>query len=296
MIKLKKIIKHISLLKFKGNIDTQIKTIKSLHDDDHNKTSLTWVSEKNIPILNGKFEGNYIVPNSDEIIFKPNINYIIVNNPRDTFRLILEKFFVEKQKFYISKSSKLMKNLKLSKKIFVGENVVIEEDCEIGNNVIIDHNTIIKKNTKIGNNVIIGCNCTIGNNGFGYEKNEFGKYEFIPHLGNVIIKDNVRIGNNTCIDRALIGSTIISENVKIDNLVHIAHGVVIGRNSLIIANSMIAGSTIIEDNVWVSPSASIINKLKIGSNSLIGMGSVVLKNVDDNDIIIGNPGKSKFKK
>ncbi len=91
-------------------------------------------------------------------------------------------------------------------------------------------------------------------------KNEEGKYSIIPHMGNVVIKNQVEIGNNTCIDRAVLGSTIINENVKIDNLVHISHGVSLGANSLIIANTMIAGSSIIGENVWVSPSSSILNK------------------------------------
>ena len=85
-------------------------------------------------------------------------------------------------------------------------------------------------------------------------------------------------------------------NVKIDNLVHISHGVIIGANSLIIANSMIAGSSIIGEDVWISPSSSILNKKCIGNNSVIGMGAVVLKDVKEGQIIIGNPGKELIKK
>jgi UDP-3-O-[3-hydroxymyristoyl] glucosamine N-acyltransferase len=81
------------------------------------------------------------------------------------------------------------------------------------------------------------------------------------------------------------------ENVKIDNLVHISHGVQIGKNSLIIANAMIAGSCEIGENVWVSPSVSIIQKTKIGDDSLIGLGSVVLKDVEASSIVVGVPAK-----
>jgi len=141
-----------------------------------------------------------------------------------------------------------------------GLNVVVDNDCLIGENVRIGHNTVILPSTIVGDNVSIGCNCTIGNTGFGYEKDNDGVYKKIAHLGNVIIEDNVDIGNNTCIDRAVLGSTIIGENTKIDNLVHIAHGVKIGRNCLIIANSMIAGSVVIADNCHISPSVSILNQ------------------------------------
>jgi UDP-3-O-[3-hydroxymyristoyl] glucosamine N-acyltransferase len=155
----------------------------------------------------------------------------------------------------------------------------------------IGHNNTIHKKTIIGNDVKIGSNNTIGGVGFGYEKNEFGKNEVLPHIGNVVIKNKVEVGNNTCIDKAVLGSTIICENVKIDNLVHIAHGVIIKDNSLIIANSMIGGSSIIGENVWVSPSVSIINKISVGDNSLVGMGAVVLKSLDQNTVSVGNPSK-----
>ena len=89
---------------------------------------------------------------------------------------------------------------------------------------------------------------------------------------------------------------MIEDNVKIDNLVHIAHGVHIGKNSLIIANAMVAGSVSIGENVWVAPSSSILNKVDIKSNSTIGMGAVVLKQVEEGDIIVGNPGKVLEKK
>ena len=113
----------------------------------------------------------------------------------------------------------------------------------------------------------------------------------IPHIGNVVLGNNVEIGNNSCIDRAVLGSTILHDNVKVDNLVHIAHGVVIGKNSLIIANAMVAGSATIGEHVWVAPSASILNKKSIANNAVIGMGAVVLKNVNEGETIIGNPGK-----
>jgi UDP-3-O-[3-hydroxymyristoyl] glucosamine N-acyltransferase len=140
--------------------------------------------------------------------------------------------------------------------------------------------------------VKVGCNCTIGGTGFGYEKDENGEFQLIPHLGNVVLEDYVEIGNNTCIDRAVLGSTILEENVKVDNLVHIAHGVKVMRNSVVIANAMVAGSVVIGENSWISPSVSILNQKKVGNNALVGLGAVVIKDVEDNDIIVGNPGKS----
>ena len=128
-------------------------------------------------------------------------------------------------------------------------------------------------------------------NSSGVISDENGDFELIPHIGNVVIKDNVDIGNNTCIDRAVLGSTILEENVKVDNLVHIAHGVSVGRNSVVIANAMVAGSVKIGSNSWIAPSSSILNKKDVGDNSLVGMGAVVTKSIEDNTIVAGNPAK-----
>jgi len=180
---------------------------------------------------------------------------------------------------------------KIGKNVFIGDFSVIESGCVIGNNCFIGYNNVLHKKTKIGNDVKIGSNNTIGGIGFGYEKNEKGDYEVLPHIGNVVISNKVEIGNNTCIDRAVLGSTIIKQNVKIDNLVHVAHGVVIGENSLIIANSMLGGSSVIGKNAWISPSVSIINKGEIEDGALVGMGAVVVKPVKSKTIVVGNPAK-----
>jgi UDP-3-O-[3-hydroxymyristoyl] glucosamine N-acyltransferase len=130
-----------------------------------------------------------------------------------------------------------------------------------------------------------------GPDGFGYERKEDGTLVKFSHFGKVIINDNVDIGSNTCIDRGTINDTIIGEGSKVDNLVHIGHNVRIGKNCVIIAQSMIGGSTVIDDNVWISPSSVIRDGLRIGRHALIGMGSVVTKNIPANEIWIGTPAK-----
>ena len=142
-----------------------------------------------------------------------------------------------------------------------------------------------------GENVKIGENCTIGGDGFGYEKDVNGTWIKFPHFGHIILEDDVEIGNNVCIDRGVLGNTIINKGTKIDNLVHIAHNVEIGTNTLIIAKAMIGGSVRIGDNCWIGPSTSIINGIQIGNNVLVGIGSNILKNVPDNTVVAGNPAK-----
>jgi UDP-3-O-[3-hydroxymyristoyl] glucosamine N-acyltransferase len=109
----------------------------------------------------------------------------------------------------------------------------------------------------------------------------------MPHLGYVVIEDGVHIHNNVCVDRGVIGSTIIGAGTCIDNLVHVAHSVKIGKNCLIVAGAVIGGSTEIGDNCFIGINASIKNKLKIGKNVTIGMGAVITKDVPDGATVVG---------
>lgn len=294
MTKLTQILNNIQYSAFFGDSNCEIDYPKQFDVENTDANTIMWLNDKSFFLLDSLNYGTVICTRAPEVK-RPTVNYILVNNPRFAFKTVLELFFVDKVIPSISKTSVIHPSVKIGVDALIGENVVIEGGCEIGNSVQIDHNSVIKKNTRIGNNVKIGSCCTIGGVGFGYEKDIEGEYSLIPHLGNVVLNDRVEIGNNTCIDRGVLGSTILEENVKVDNLVHIAHGVKIGANSLIIANSMIAGSVTIGENVWVAPSSSILNKKSVGTNSTIGMGAVVVKNVEVGQVIVGNPGKPLIK-
>lgn len=258
--------------------------------EEATENTLMWLSEKNSEFITKIKKGLIICHTNTKLNnISKEISIIMVDNPRSIFSAIVNHFFSEKKIHKIEIS--LLDNSIVSSNVNIGRGTIIEEDVEIGENTYIGYNNVILKGTKIGKNVIIGNNNTIGGAGFGYEKNSNGDYEHMPHIGNVIIEDDVEIGNNNCIDRSVIGSTILRKNSKIDNLVHIAHGVEIGENSLIIANSMIAGSTTIGQNTWIGPSTSIINKCKIGSNNMTGIGTVVVKSIGNNELHVGVPSK-----
>lgn len=173
----------------------------------------------------------------------------------------------------------------------IGENVVIESGCTIGENVIIEPNVVLHKGTIIGNNSRIRSCASIGSDGFGFERLESGEIVRFPHLGRVIIGENVEIGSCTTIARGTLSNTIINDNVKIDNLVHIAHNVIIHSGAFVIACSEISGSVEVGKNAWISPNACINQKLKIGEGSLVGLGAVVTKNVESKVIVAGNPAR-----
>lgn len=292
MIHISEILEFIDSYSYTGDKNIIIKEVKSLATIEGAENILSWCNDENLNQLR-ELESSavVIVGENTPYSIQESKNCIIVQNPRRIFQEVLIKFFSKKRSPQISPNAIIDSTSKVGKNAFIGNNVVVEENCEIGDNVTILHNTVVLHGTKIGNNVSIGANNTIGGTGFGYEKNTNGDFELIPHLGHVYIGDNVDIGNNTCIDRAVMGSTILEENVKIDNLVHIAHGVKVRRNAVVIANAMVAGSVEIGENSWIAPSVSVMNKKNIGKNSLVGLGAVVTKPVGDNVIVAGNPAK-----
>ncbi len=214
---------------------------------------------------------------------------IISDNPKNDMVECLNRFFSEDKEIGIHPSAVVHKSVVIGKNSSIGVNSVIDKNVKIGEDCVIGANVHIQKGTVIGNRVVIRSNSTIGNWGFGFVKNEDGTNKSFPHFGNVIIEDDVQIGSSTCVDRGSLGDTIIEKGVKIDNLVHVAHNVFIGENSLIIACTMIGGSTIIGKNSWVAPSVILRNGIKIGENTTLGMGCIVTKDVDDNKSVAGSP-------
>jgi UDP-3-O-[3-hydroxymyristoyl] glucosamine N-acyltransferase len=296
--KISEILPHFSDCRFIGDATAFITGAIPLpgQDNGNHSSSICWISDKNIDSFTvpSSFSlGLFILSEKGYERFKEcECNFLVSVSPRATFTKLLSLKFAMKRKPMIEPTCVVSAGSLTGKNCYLGHHVVIEPNVIIGDDVEIMHNTVIMEGTRIGNGVKIGSNCTIGNYGFGYELNDEGQYTVLHHLGNVILEDAVEVGNNTAIDRAVLGSTLIKKNAKIDNLVHIAHGVEIGENSLIIANSMIAGSVTIGKNVWVAPSSSVLNKKRVQDNAVIGMGAVVIRDVTDGDIVAGNPARS----
>ena len=133
-------------------------------------------------------------------------------------------------------------------------------------------------------------NCKIGQKGFGFIPLKEKNFKF-PHIGRVIIKNNVEIASSCTIDRGSVDDTIIGENTYIDNQVHIAHNVQIGSNCMIAGQVGFAGSSKLGNNVTIGGQAGISGHLKIGNNVKIGGGSGVVKDVNDNETIMGYPAR-----
>ena len=166
---------------------------------------------------------------------------------------------------------------------------ISEKNVIIGNNVIIEEFVVIRENTVIGDNSIIRSGVIIGGEGFEYKRTD-GIIMNVNHCGGVIIGNNVEVQYNSCIDKALYtwDNTVIGDYSKLDNLVHIEHGVKIGSRCLVASRSTFGGRTVIGDDSWVGLGTVVSNGLKLGNNVSISLGSVVTKDLEDGERVSGN--------
>ncbi len=182
----------------------------------------------------------------------------------------------------------------VSEKVKIGDNSQIYPHVYIGKNVKIGKNCVIYSGVRIYDYCIISDHCVIhsntviGSDGFGFQPTKDG-YQKIPQLGNVVIENHVEIGSNCSIDRGTIGSTIIGEGTKIDNLIQIAHNVKIGKNNVIAAQAGIAGSTIIGDWNQIGGQVGIVGHIVIGNQVKIQAQSGVNNSTKDGEILYGSP-------
>jgi len=164
----------------------------------------------------------------------------------------------------------------------IGENSKLGKNCRLDSNVVVYHNCCL------GNNVVIQANSTIGSVGFGYYFIE-GAHKLVPHNGGVVIEDFVEIGANCCVDRAKFGNTIIGAGTKIDNLVQIAHNVVIGKCCLIAGQVGISGSCKLGDGVVLAGQVGLVDNIEIGDGVMVGAQSGVYHSVAAGKKIFGSP-------
>jgi UDP-3-O-[3-hydroxymyristoyl] glucosamine N-acyltransferase len=164
----------------------------------------------------------------------------------------------------------------------------LRADCQLGEDVCLFPNVVLYRRTQIGHRVTIHAGTVIGSDGFGYVLDE-GRHRKMLQLGNVVIHDDVEIGANSAIDRGALGSTVIGQGTRIDNLVHVAHNVVMGRHCLIMGQVGFAGSTQLGDYVVVASQSGIADHLKIGNQVIIGAKSGVMRDIPDGGRMLGIP-------
>ena len=212
----------------------------------------------------------------------------------------LLKYMSEQKKKYRrrhSLRSRIACSAKLGKRVSVGDFVTIGKDCRIGDCTVIHDNVTIGAGTKIGSyciiypgvhifpgmvigdRVILHAGCIIGDDGFGNAPQPDGTWRKIEHLGNVVIGNDVEIGSNTTVDRAPMESTIIEDGARIDNLCQIAHNVVVGKNTVIAAQTGIAGSTQVGESCIIAGQVGIVGHIKIADHTTLGAKTGLISNI-----------------
>lgn len=181
---------------------------------------------------------------------------------------------------YVGREVSVGKRAVLFPGVFLGDGAQVGDDC------VLHPNVVVRDNCRIGNRVVLHAGAVIGSDGFGYAGNGAERIK-IPQVGAVDIEDDVEIGANTTVDRATLGRTVIGRGTKIDNLVQIAHNVVIGENSVIAAQAGIAGSTQIGRDVTLAGQVGVVNHITIGDGATIGPQSGIPRSVPAGALLSG---------
>lgn len=233
-----------------------------------------------------------IILNQQENIDNPHNKTILYHPDPFTPYNFLTQYFSPKQ--YIYQQTNFKTNANIGANTIIQQGAVIGDGVNIGNNCIIYPNVVIHNNVSIGNNVIIHAGTIVGSDAFYYKKRTTA-YEKMHTCGQVIIENDVEIGANCTIDSGVSGNTVIGQGTKIDNLVHLAHGVEIGKNCLIAAQVGIAGKTIIEDDVILWGQVGVSKSLTIGKGAIIQAQSGVGKTIEGGKVYFGSPVKESRK-
>lgn len=269
---------------------------------------ITFLANSKYSPLLDKTKASAIVTSLDEQ--KTTKPVILTENPSLAFAKIISMFTPDDigHPSIIDYTVTMGKNVSLGRDVAIGPYTVIGDDVVIGDNVIIYAGCYIGHHTKIGAKtliyphvsirehvniacqVIIHAGAVIGSDGFGFVTIK-GLHHKIPQVGTVEIGDDVEIGANVTVDRARFGKTIIGRGTKIDNLVQIAHNVVIGENALIVAQVGVAGTVTIGNNVILGGQAGLVGHITVGDNAIVTGQTGVAKSVPANTMVSGYPAR-----
>jgi len=290
-----------------GNPNIQVKNLSKIEDGKPGDLCFL-ANPKYAEYVYSSLASIIIVDKSFITNKKINTTLIKVNDPYSSFSQLLDIYHKNQfDKIGISKNADIEDNVIVKKDVFIGsftyidknviiaQNTKIHANCFIGKNVTIGKNTVIFPGVTIYHDCIIGENniihsgSIIGADGFGFAPNKDTNYNKIKQIGNVITKNNVEIGANTTIDRATMGSTIINDGVKLDNLIQIGHNVEIGKHTVIAAQVAVAGSTKIGEKCMIGGQTAISGHLKIANKVKVAGQSGIAKSIEKEGSVMQGP-------
>lgn len=274
---------------FNGDDQVEIDGFSSLAN--YKENSLTWIKEEDsYNSFNGSKNISCAVVQSGVVVDFENI--IFTEHSKALFFAILHEFWGEKGKEgAVGKGTVISEEAEIDSTVTIGCNCSIVGSVKIGAHTVIEHNVVLQGNVRIGESCHIHSGAVIGTDGCGYYTEDNGIVTKVEHFGGVEIGDKVEIGGNACIDRGTIDNTIIGDGSKIDNLVHIAHNVQIGKSVCVVAGAVVCGSAKLQDGAYVAPGGIIKNQLEVGENGFVGLGAVVTRPVGNEEVVIGIPAK-----
>ncbi len=271
-----------------GDATYQITGIASA--ESANKHQLSYIaSKKYIPALTHTQAGVVIL--HEDLLANCPTNALVVDNPHVAFAHITHYFKTHITHSHGVHPSAQIGNSTIAPSCVIGENVVIGDDCiisahstiedgvVIGDNVHCHPNVTIMHHCTIGNNVTISPGAVIGSEGFGNARDTKSHWHAIAHLGSVVIGNDVTIGANTTIDRGTLGDTQIHDGVRLDNLIHVAHNVIIGQDTAIAAHTGIAGSTTIGKRCMIAGMVGFVDHINICDDVIINGKSTVGRDI-----------------
>ena len=260
-----------------------------------NLSTISSASESSITFLtNSKYSGNLKNSKACAVLVDEhykedkNFNYLKSKDPYLAYATLSKLFKEESNNTFpfVDKSAVISENSVISKNVYIGPHVYIGPNCVIEDNVTINANCSIVENVSISSNTTIHYGSVLGSDGFGFAPSKNG-YVKIEQLGGLKIGKNVEIGANCSIDRGALDDTEIHDGVILDNLIHIAHNVVLGKNSAIAASCAIAGSTKIGKNFQMGGLSGVLGHLEICDDVTVGANTLITKNISKPGNYIG---------
>ena len=254
-----------------------------------NKTSLTFLSNKKYSKYIKTSEAKAFIVHQDFVNEDDKKNFLVSEDPYLSYAMaskLFSPFYNDLNNSGIHSTAIVSSDAKIGNNVSIGANVYIGPNCVIGDNSCIQPNVSLVCNVKLGSNCNIFPGTVLGSDGFGYAPTKNG-YVKIEQLGNLVIGDNVEIGAGCTIDRGALDDTIIHDGVKLDNQIHIAHNVDLGKNSAIAACCAIAGSTVIGENFRMGGLSGVLGHLSITDNVSVGAHTLITKNISEGGEYIG---------
>jgi UDP-3-O-[3-hydroxymyristoyl] glucosamine N-acyltransferase len=285
--------------KLEGNPDATVSKLSKIEESDN--ASLTFISNPKYEVFADSVTAAALIVNETLPVNSKNVQAVIrVADPYTSLSKLLALYSQNGQSktgvaewsrvgagttigenvsiadfAFVGSNVKIGNNVKIYPHVFVGDN------CEIGDDTILYSGVKIYHHCVVGKRAIIHSGAVIGADGFGFAPQADGSYQKIHHVGNVIIGNDVEIGANTCIDRATLGSTLLKDGVKLDNLIQIAHNVEVGENTVMAAFAGVSGSTKIGKNNMIGGQAGITGHLVIADGTKIQAQAAVIKNIEE---------------